>query len=157
MKKLFNARSPFWQVLLYSVFFCAAMLIAERHEAMGAELLRLNKTLTFITAVLLIVIATLYALAILRYNQKHPKSPVRYFGLLPPELKEEDEGMQMFTARATRRVYIFYATFLPIFALAYAYLLPAPTVVIGGLAFLILGHFIIYLVTIWPVLGEDEQ
>ena len=63
----------------------------------------------------------------------------------------------MFTARATRRVYIFHATCLPVLAMLYAYLLPPPVYVVAGLAFLTIGHFVIYLATIGPVLGEDEE
>lgn len=157
MKKLFNARSPFWQLLMYGVFFYAAILIAKRSETTDPDILQLNHVLTFIAALLLIVISVLYTFAITSYNRVHPKNKIRYLGLFPPELKEEDEGMRMFTARATRRVYIFHATFLPILAILYTYLLPPPTAVIAGLAFLILGHFVIYLLTIWPVLGEDEK
>ncbi len=155
MKKLFSARSPFWQLLLYGVFFYAAILIAKQHETAHEELLQLNQLLVFIAAILLLVIATLYAITMIRYNRKNPKNPIRYWGLLPPELKEEDEGMRMFTAQATRRVYIFHATFLPILAILYAYLLPPPITVLGGLAFLTLGHYTLYLVTIWPILSEE--
>ncbi|MNL61940.1 hypothetical protein D3C87_1859190 [compost metagenome] len=104
---------------------------------------------------IIIVLSIVYTAAILRYNRRHSHTPIRALGLFPPELKEEDEGMRLFTARATRRVYIFHATFLPLFAILYAYLLPPPAIVIGGLAFLTLGHFALYLVTIWPVLGEE--
>lgn len=157
MKKLFNARSPFWQLLLYGVFFYAAMLITKRQDTTNPELLELNHTLTFIAALALALIGVIYTVQIVRYNHTRPKSKIRFLGLFPPELQEEDEGMRMFTARATRRVYIFHATFLPILAIAYAYLLPPPVCVVAGLAFLTIGHFGIYLATIWPVLGEDEE
>lgn len=156
MKKLFNARSPFWQLILYGTFFYAAILIAKRHETKDAELLQLNYSLSFAAGVLLIVIGIAYAVQIIRYNKIHKNTPIRYFGLFPPELKEEDEGMRMFTARATRRVYIFHATFLPILAIIYVYILPSAVYAIAGLAFLVIGHFAIYLTSIWPVLEEGE-
>lgn len=154
MKKLFNARSPFWQLLIYGLFFYAAILLAKRHDAATPEVLSLNHALTFIAAVALVAVGALYMAQIVRYNHRHPKHPIRYLGLLPPELKEEDEGMRAFTARATRRAYIFDATVLPIAAMLYVYLLPAPVFVIGGLAVVVLGHFALYLVTIWPVLDD---
>lgn len=144
-------------MLLYGVFFYAAILIAKRHDTLNQEVLQLNHTLTLVAALVLVLVVAAYTVQIMHYNHLHPKTPIRYLGLLPPELKEEDEGMRMFTARATRRVYIFHATFLPIFAILYAYLLPPPVYVVSGLAFLVLGHFGIYLATIWPVLGEDKR
>lgn len=157
MKKLFNARSPFWQLLLYGVFFYAAILITKRQDTTNPELLQLNHTLTFVAALALVFVGIMYAVQIVRYNRTHQKSKIRFFGLFPPELQEEDEGMRMFTARATRRVYIFHATCLPILAISYAYLLPPPVYVVAGLAILTIGHFGIYLATIWPVLGEDDE
>ena len=156
MKKLFNARSPFWQLLIYWIFFYAAILITKRDETTDQALLQINNVLVSLSALGLVVIGAIYAFIMYRYNRKHPKNPIRYAGLLPPELKEEDEGMRMFTARATRRVYIFHATFLPILAMIYTLWLPSPSYMIGGLAFLTLGHFTIYLLTIWPVLDTEE-
>jgi hypothetical protein len=155
LRKLFNTRSPFWQLLIYSVFFFAAILTVTQKTS-GADLFGINYILTVISAVVLIVLSVIYTVQVVRYNRRHPKTPIRFFGLLPPELKEEDEGMRMFTARATRRVYIFHATLLPIFAIIYLYFLLSPVYVITGLAFLVIGHFAIYLGTIWPVLGEEE-
>lgn len=155
MKKIFNARSPFWQLLIYGIFFYAAILIVKRHETTATELITLNYILTFTAAVLLIIVGVLYLLQIIRYNRKYPKHPIRYFGLMPPELQEEDEGMRAFTAKATRQAYIFDATTLPIFAMLYVYLLPPPVMVLSGLAFIVLGHFVLYLIAIWPVLDEE--
>ena len=157
MKKLFNARSPFWQLLMYGIFFYAAILITKRHTTTDPQLLQLNISLTFIAALALVVIGFVYFMQIIRYNRKYRKYPIRFLGLFPPELQEEDEGMRAFTAQATRRVYMFHATFLPLAAILYAYLLPPPPFVIAGLAFLVLGHFILYLITIWPALGDDES
>lgn len=156
IKKLLNARSPLWQLLIFGVFFYAAILITER-ETTGAEPRDVNQLLIFVATLALVALCTVYVVQILRYNRTHSNTPIRFLGLFPPELKEEDEGMRMFTARATRRVYIFHAIFLPILAIAYVYLLPPPVLVVAGLAFLVLGHFSIYLATIFPVLGEDEK
>lgn len=156
LKKLFTTRSPFWQLLIYGLFIFVAFLAIAR-ETSGVLTIHLNRTLTIASIVILVILSIIYTVKVLRYNLKHPKNPIRFFGFLPPELKEEDEGMRMFTARATRRVYIFHATLLPLLAILCVYFLPPLLFVVAGLAVLIVGHYGIYLASIWPVLGEDEN
>ncbi|PYF01767.1 hypothetical protein [Ureibacillus chungkukjangi] len=55
-------------------------------------------------------------LAIPINNLKNPKDKVKPT-LIPMEFKEEDEGLQWITYKATRKVYIFFASSLP-FAIA---------------------------------------
>lgn len=156
LKKLFTTRSPFWQLLIYSLFFFVAFLTIVRQTG-DNEPPQLNNILTLIAVTILIILSGIYTVQVFLYNRKYPKNPIRYYGFLPPELKEEDEGMRMFTARATRRVYIFHATLIPIFAILCVYLLPSHAVIVAGLAILVIGHYGIYLATIWPVLGEDDN
>lgn len=158
MKNLFHIRTPFWQLLIYGLFFISMGARLYVNEYAVTELLGMSAlTIVNLLLVLVIVLALTYGTLILLYNHRHPKAPIRYFGLLPPELKEEDEGMQAFTAKATRRVYIFHATFLPIFGMAYAYLLPPPLIVLAGITFLTLGHFVIYWSAIWPVWRNSDD
>lgn len=158
MKNLFHIRTPFWQLMIYGLFFVAMGLHLYVSEYTVTSILGID-SFTFVNWLLVVVVilALTYGALILSYNHRHPKAPIRYFGLLPPELKEEDEGMRAFTAKATRRVYIFHATFLPIFGMTYAYLLPSPLIVLGGIAFLTLGHFIIYWNAIWPVWQNSDE
>lgn len=155
MKNLFKARSPFWQLITYTAFFFAAVLIALRPDITSPSQLELNNFLSLAAVVILFLIGLAQLVTILRYNRRHPQTPIRYYGIFPPELHEQDEGMRSFTAKATRKVYIFHAIFLPIFAIIFALLNPPNVLVIAGLAFLVLGHFTIYLITIWPVLQEE--
>jgi hypothetical protein len=50
------------------------------------------------------------------YNWRNPNDRIKPT-LIPMEFKEEDEGLQWITFKATRKVYIFYAVFMP-FAIA---------------------------------------
>jgi hypothetical protein len=52
-------------------------------------------------------------LAIPIHNVKNPKDKVKPT-LIPMEFKEDDEGLKWITYKATRKVYIFYASFIPI-------------------------------------------
>ena len=48
------------------------------------------------------------------HNKKHPARKIKLLTYIPYELREEDEGMQWVTFKATRKVYIFYYFAIPI-------------------------------------------
>ncbi|MGB3414648.1 MAG: hypothetical protein WBA28_08035 [Microbacteriaceae bacterium] len=152
MKKLFSARSPLWQISIYSCFVVFGILILldkEQPSVTG----NFNSTMLILSAIVFALGIT-YCAQIFRFNKKHPKNMIRYWGLLPPEFKEEDEGMAMVTARATRNVYIFHASALPMACIAYIFFLPSALITFIGLSALLLGHFIVYWVSIWPAWSE---
>ncbi|WP_026560403.1 hypothetical protein [Bacillus sp. J37] len=75
-------------------------------------------------------------LAIPLHNMKNPKNKVKPT-LIPMEFKEQDEGLQWITYKATRKVYIFFASFLPIAIALTAYLnhIPYfPVILLTGMA-----------------------
>lgn len=47
------------------------------------------------------------------HNKKHPNRKINIFTYIPYELREEDEGLQWITYKATRKVYIFYYFAIP--------------------------------------------
>ncbi|MFE8700102.1 hypothetical protein ACFYKX_05625 [Cytobacillus sp. FJAT-54145] len=47
------------------------------------------------------------------YNKRNPKDPIKPT-VIPMEFREEDEGLQWITFKATRKVYMFFAHFIPI-------------------------------------------
>ncbi|PLR74844.1 hypothetical protein [Bacillus sp. UMB0728] len=47
------------------------------------------------------------------YNKLNPGSKVKP-QIIPMELREDDEGQQWITYKATRKVYIFFASFIPV-------------------------------------------
>jgi hypothetical protein len=55
------------------------------------------------------------------YNKRNPNEPIKP-SIIPMELREEDEGMQWITFKATRKVYIFYAFSIPFGIALTAYL-----------------------------------
>jgi ABC-type uncharacterized transport system fused permease/ATPase subunit len=103
-----------------------------------------------------VIVSVIYTIALARWNRQHPKHPIRYWGLIPPELKEEDEGMRMFTARATRRVYIYFGWAIPAMALVYVHVDPSPLVTLGLFAALAFGQQVIYYVAMLPVFKEKS-
>lgn len=156
INRVLSARSPIWQILIYGILFIFAFLI----ELIRQGYLEFTDTFRMVilsSGVLALVIAAAYGFSMYRFNRANPNNKIRYWGLLPPEFKEEDEGLAAITARATRRVYIFHATLLPVFSIAYVYFTPNPLWVIAGLAVLVLGHFITYWVSIWPAWSDSED
>ena len=61
-----------------------------------------------------IIFILFYFGLMLIHNKKHPEKPIKWTSFIPYELREEDEGMQWITFKATRRVYIFYAFAIPL-------------------------------------------
>lgn len=151
MKILFHARSPLWQILVYLLFFLGVLLYLLV-EPSGNDLPR---WLPLALSGTIFLIALVYAVVIVRYNVANPQNRIRYWGLVPPELKEEDEGMLAFTARATRGVYVFHATLLPLMSVAVFLSDFNPFVVLGAMAILTFGHLLVYWVSIWPVWREE--
>lgn len=151
MKIIFHARSPLWQVLVYSLFFLGVLLYLLV-EPGGDDLPR---WLPLTLSGTICLIALVYVVVILRYNRANPENRIRYWGLVPPELKEEDEGMLAFTSRATRRVYVFHATLLPLMSVAMFLSNFNPFVVLFAMAILTFGHLLVYWVSIWPVWREE--
>lgn len=150
MKQLFNIRSPFWICVYTGIFFAVVALMAlPEGDA--------RKTTAMLAALALAgSVSLLYLIVMSRYNRRNPKHPVRYLGLIPSELKEEDEGMSMFTSRATRRVYIYYSYALPVFALGYVLVTPSTLAVVGCTALLMLGQVVIYWVSMCSVYKDSD-
>lgn len=114
-------------------------------------------TLT-IPAGLLLLVATFIISAVLAlvathiHNTSHPKDKLSIFQVMPPELNDDDERLTSLTAKATRNVYLFHNTALPILAVLLILTQPTlPTVVIliGALT---MGHYIAYWIGIKPAL-----
>lgn len=54
-----------------------------------------------------------YFLLLFWHNHKNPQHKIKIFTVIPYELHEEDEGLQYFTFKAMRKVYIFYYFAIP--------------------------------------------
>lgn len=63
-----------------------------------------------------------YYILVYMYNKKNPDNRIKIMNLLPYELREDDEGLQWITYKATRKVYIFYYYAIPIGIVAVTFL-----------------------------------
>lgn len=144
-KKLTHIQSPVWHMVIYGLLLSTAYTTAYPVEDWLYWLIR---------AALAAAIG-LYMWAMRRHKVHHPHSAITLATLLPIELKEEDEGMQRFTYRAVRRVYTLYAIAVPAGLLLMILFMPPSWLALLGIGALLYIHLGIYLVSIWPVLGEE--
>lgn len=77
------------------------------------------------------------------YNKRHPEEPIKA-SLIPMEMREEDEGMQWLTFRATRKVYIFFALSIPVAIALTAYFNHIPYLPIILFIFMGVAQYLIY-------------
>lgn len=154
MKSFFGIRSPFWQIIAYLALFIFGFLTIHYRTSFENNS-EPNQQLVLIFHVILVAFIALYIFSLVLHNKRNPKDKIRYGGLLPPELNTQDEGMSMYTARATRRVYIWYSFGIPVLSMLYIVFNPQPAIVIGGVAALVIGHLILYWITIWPTMKNE--
>ncbi|QTD39415.1 hypothetical protein [Sporosarcina sp. Te-1] len=74
---------------------------------------------TMIIPFLYILFLILSIILVIVHNKRYPEDKMQLWTLVPYELREEDEGLQYYTYRATRKVYIFFAHALPFSILLY--------------------------------------
>jgi hypothetical protein len=77
------------------------------------------------------------------YNKRNPVDPIKP-RIIPMEMREEDEGMQWLTFKATRKVYIFFALSIPVAIALTAYFNHIPYLPI--ILFIVMGitQYMIY-------------
>lgn len=77
------------------------------------------------------------------YNKRNPEDPIKP-QIIPMEMREEDEGMQWLTFKATRKVYIFFALSIPVAIALTAYFNHIPYLPI--ILFIVMGvaQYLIY-------------
>jgi hypothetical protein len=98
-----------------------------------------------------------YFLLIIVHNYRHPNQKMEVFTFIPYELREEDEGMQHFTFKAMRKVYIFYYYALPGAIMLAAFLNDSiPYFTIYLLMSLGVAQYLIYWLEIRKAFIEEE-
>lgn len=156
MKKILDARSPFWQVLLYSLIFILTIINAVSPLTPDVHISAWIASLVILAMMFLIGVA--YSWQIIRHNKQHPKHRIRYFGLFPPEFLDEDELLTATTNKATRRVYAYYTAAIPLLIILNL-LIKIPTewmlVILAGVVVI---HYLIFWYSmrlLWQI--QDEE
>jgi hypothetical protein len=82
------------------------------------------------------------------HNRKYPASRINYWGFIPCEFRELDEGQQWVTFKACRNVYIYYTTALPVAAAVSSWFSQYRFSALFFIGALGLGQYIVYWLTI---------
>src|SRR5690625_4491882 len=60
----------------------------------------------------------IYIALVVIHNHRNPDKKIGLITFIPYELREDDEGIQWYTFKATRKVYIFYSMAIPLCIIA---------------------------------------
>lgn|GEM_PF-3199403 len=157
MKQIFSIKSPIWQILAATLLYVVVLLITYDKQHSPAEGFTPARIGLFVAAALAILYSIIYTTAISRYNKRNPHDTLSITGVKPAELRDEDEGMRMITARATERVYRYHSFALPL-SMVFIALSDASAYGVSTILFLLtLGHYLTYWRGIWPAFGEAAE
>lgn len=158
MKQLFSIKSPLWQIIAASFLYVILLLII--HDAPNDQSgLTPTRVGLLIGAAAVLLYTVIYIISVITYNKKHPDHRLSVTGIKPPEILDEDEGMNMLTARATKRVYRYHAFALPFLAVFITIIEASLTVVVTALFIATIIHYLVYWHAIWPAFQDtiDEE
>lgn len=157
MKHLPSAKSPLWQMLFAAHAFAFAYLVITSGFSLTSGTFPTTLTIPvgmLILAVTFTISAVLALIATRTHNKSHPKDKLSIFQIMPPELNDDDERLTGLTAKATRNVYLFHNTALPVLAILLIFIQPSLPVVVILVGALTMGHYIAYWTGIKPALQD---
>ena len=104
----------------------------------------------------LIILLLVYFGLLLFHNKKNPENRINWITFIPYELREDDEGLQWITFKATRKVYIFYTFAIPVGIVLFAmYQTLIPYFTIWMLVAFGVIQYLIYWLEIRKILKEE--
>ena len=157
MKNVFSVKSPLWQIVAASLLYAVLVLVSIDSQAPDVRGMTAVRAGIISLAAIVFLYSILYSLALHRHNKRTPLDQLSVTGVKPAEIRDEDEGMQILTAKATLRVYRYHSFALP---LAMAVIVLAGSSAIQTITILfavILGHYVVYWHAIWPAFKESND
>jgi len=134
-------RTPLWTLIFTLLtYILLAIILAQREYGNSSILAAIAVGFTVVTFSLI----GIHLGAQKKYNAKNPENKIQFFGLVPPELRDDDEMTQSVSSLATRRVYIYLSILLPLFALIYVYYQPEPLATLAMFATLSITSILVY-------------
>ena len=163
MKNDLRITYPLWMMcfillLAASVYLVGTTAIVEGQGT--GELtfsLSLESNLIFFSILFVLLIGSLltFFIKLFKHNRKHPLKKFSLFYLKPPEYIEDDELFQQATGQATKKVYTFYVSAIPILAVLYIVLPIGKMWMIIGLLLLGFLQYMIYYLEIRKYVTEE--
>ena len=163
MKSDMRITFPLWMMcfillIAASIYFIGTTAVVDGQgsgEVTFSLSLESNLILFSILTVLLLGSLITFFIKLFKHNRKYPDKKLSPLYLNPPEYLEDDELFQQATGLATKKVYTFFVSAIPILAVLYIVLpIGKMWMVIGLLLLGFMQYLIYYLVIRKYVTGE---
>lgn len=162
MKNDLRISYPLWMIcfillIVASVYLVGTTAVVEDHGAEGVLfMLNLESKLIpfFILFILLIGSLVVFFIKIFKHNRNDPNRKFSLFYLKPPEYIEDDELFQQATGWATKKVYTFFVTAIPLLALLFILLPIGRMWMVIGVLLLGVMQYLIYYIEIRKYVSE---
>ncbi|MHA6259416.1 hypothetical protein ACXYMX_05810 [Sporosarcina sp. CAU 1771] len=155
MKNDMRITYPLWMIcflllIAASVYLVGSTIVIESEAENEISFLLdiSSKMILFLTLLVLLVGSlTTFTIKVLKHNRLNPLRKFSFFYMKPPEYIDDDELFQHATGLATRKVYSFFVTAIPVLSVLYI-LTPIGKMwmVIGLLLLGVMQYLIYYLV-----------
>jgi hypothetical protein len=163
MKSDMRITFPLWMmcfILLIAVsiyFIGTTALIEGRGVDEFTFSISLESNFTFFAILFVLLWGTLisFFIKIFKHNRKHPDKKLSLLYLNPPEYLDDDELFQQATGLATKKVYTFFVSAIPILAVLYLILPIGKMWMIIGLLLLGFMQNLIYYLEIRKYITEE--
>ncbi|WP_040285101.1 hypothetical protein [Sporosarcina koreensis] len=153
MKDDLRLTYPLWQMAGIGIAICFVLLIGyagsfNMFADGGLEVELSFNTLTGAAAIATLLVFVLYVVLFLRrvarHNREFPDHPISHVKFRPQEYMEDDELFEVFTQRATKKVYAYFNILLPALIAVFC-LVPIPkTWIIVIICLASMGQYFIY-------------
>ncbi|QUW22634.1 hypothetical protein JSQ81_03350 [Sporosarcina sp. Marseille-Q4063] len=163
MKSDMRVTFPLWimnfiLLIAVSIYFIGTTALIEGNgmdEFTFSLSLESNLMLFAILFVLIWGTLITFFIKLFKHNRKYPDKKLSPLYLTPPEYLEDDELFQQATGQATKKVYTFFVTAIPVLAVLYLLLPIGKMWMVIGLLLLGFMQYLIYYLEIRKYITEE--
>ena len=164
MKNDLRVTFPLWMMgfillIAATIYFIGTTAVVEgRGMDEVTFIFSLESNLFLFSILYVLVIGSLitFFIKVIKHNRKHPHKKISLFYLKPPEYIEDDELFQQATGLATKKVYTFFASAIPLLAVLYILLPIGKMWMVIGLLLLGFMQNLIYYLEIRKYVTEED-
>ncbi len=141
-----------------SIYLIGTTALIEGHGADEFTFsISMESNLTLFAILLVLIWGTLisFIIKLLKHNRIYPDKKLSPLYLKPPEYLEDDELFQQSTGHATKKVYTFFVTAIPILAVLYLVLPIGKMWMVIGILLLGFMQYLIYYLEIRKYVTEE--
>lgn len=162
MKNDMRITFPLWMMcfillIAATVYLVGTTAVIEESTDEVTFILNFESNLIFFYSLFVLLIGSLitFFMKLVKHNRQYPQKKISPFYLKPPEYIEDDELFQQATGLATKKVYTFFVSAIPILAVLYIVLPIGKMWMIIGLLFLGFMQYLIYYIKIKKYIVEE--